>query len=152
MYILFVIIYTLLDWFHIRSVLVNLDGLIEYEIENNRIKKHAFYVLSGSSSGYTDFFEQLRTSFSEKSLETNISNKTVSNHNGMATWVSVPGITWQRLYFPLTSRPFDVTAISRQSPTVNTRSVITYKIMHSNQKEHTKLRSTIFFFYNSKSI
>jgi len=152
MYILFVIIYTLLDWFYIRSVLVNLVGMIECETENHRIKKEAFCILSNSSAGFTDFFEQLRTSFRDVSLETNISNMTVNNHNGIATWVSVAGITWQRLYFPLTGRPFDVTAISRQSPTVNTLSAITCKIMHSNQREQTKLCSIISFSYNSKSI
>jgi len=152
MYILFVIIYIPLDWFYIRSVLVNLVGMIEYETQNHRIKKEALCVLSNSSAGFTDFFEHLPTSFSEVSLETNVSNMTVSSHNGRATWVSVPGITWQRLYFPLTGRPFDVTAISRQSPTVNTRSATTCKIMHSNQREHTKLCSIIFFSHNSKSI
>jgi len=50
--------------------------MTEYETENHRIKKEVFCVLSNSSEGFTDFFEQLRNSFSEVSLETNISNMT----------------------------------------------------------------------------
>jgi hypothetical protein len=75
-----------------------------------------------------------------------------SNINVTATWASVPGITWQCLYFPLGGRPSDVTAISRQLQTVNTRLVKPCKSTHSNKREHTKLGSIIFFFCNSKSI